>query len=148
LEAIIKTAEPKNAKNNAPVKAKTAPKARTTAHGFTEPSKSASVIRRPSIFTPELADSICELIAAGKLSHQVAKKLNFSEKSLYLWLRKDADFLQQYARARELAVRHAKRPAAGQQSWPRRQPAARQAGHYLRRVQHCIAQPVPLAQPQ
>ena len=68
------------------------------------PAKKATPARRgrPSIFTPELAESICDLIADGKSSRQVCAELALSERVLFNWLKKDAEFMQQYAHAREM----------------------------------------------
>jgi hypothetical protein len=68
------------------------------------PAKKATPARRgrPSIFTPELAESLCDLIADGKSSRQVCSELALSERVLFNWLKKDAEFMQQYAHAREM----------------------------------------------
>lgn len=57
---------------------------------------------RPSIFTPDLADSICDLIADGKSSRHVCAELVISERVLFNWLKQDIEFMQQYAHAREM----------------------------------------------
>lgn len=49
------------------------------------PDQKAMPARRgcPSIFTPELAESICDLIAEGKSSRQVCAELALSERVLF-----------------------------------------------------------------
>ncbi len=68
------------------------------------PAKKTTPARRgrPSIFTPELAERICDLMADGKSSRQVCAELALSERVLFNWLKKDAEFMQQYAHAREM----------------------------------------------
>lgn len=62
---------------------------------------------RPSEFTQEVADLICDKIAAGQSLRTicVAVGADFDgiphERTVYRWLEDHADFRQQYARARE-----------------------------------------------
>lgn len=57
---------------------------------------------RPSIFTPELADKICEELAAGKSLRSVCASEEMpSLSSVFKWLREDEAFSHQYARAKD-----------------------------------------------
>jgi len=62
---------------------------------------------RPSSFTQEIADRICERIAEGEgLRRIVLDEGMPSEKTVYRWLRENGDFRQQYACAREDQAEH------------------------------------------
>lgn len=62
----------------------------------------ASKKGRPSKFNADLALSICETIACSSKSLKtICKELNISPASVLNWLRKDNDFLAQYARAKQ-----------------------------------------------
>lgn len=53
-------------------------------------------------YTPELADAICERVAACKAVHQFAGTQGMpSESAIYEWLAAHADFAEKYTRARE-----------------------------------------------
>lgn len=58
---------------------------------------------RPSTFTLEIAEEICEAIAGGAALHVLAEvKTNWPcEQTIYRWLQQHADFREMYARARE-----------------------------------------------
>ena len=57
---------------------------------------------RPSGYTPEIAEDICELIARGISLRAITARADMpGEKTVYQWLAKEADFAQQYERARE-----------------------------------------------
>ena len=56
---------------------------------------------RPSIYSPELAAKICELIRSGKSERQIcAMKGMPAIQTLWVWKQKYPDFLEQSARAR------------------------------------------------
>ena len=56
---------------------------------------------RPSIYSPELAAKICELIRSGKSERQIcAMKGMPAIQTLWVWKQKHPDFLEQSARAR------------------------------------------------
>ena len=68
----------------------------------TEPQKKkVNPVGRPTKFTPELAEQICELLAIGKPSREVCKEVGIADSALYRWLQQDVEFQEQYARARE-----------------------------------------------
>lgn len=57
---------------------------------------------RPSTYTPEIADAICERIAAGESLRAICEEDGAPDrKSVLRWLDADADFAAKYARARE-----------------------------------------------
>lgn len=57
---------------------------------------------RPSDYTQELADRICEELSMGNSLRTVCKADDFPEiRSVFRWLRKYPEFSQQYARAKE-----------------------------------------------
>jgi hypothetical protein len=57
---------------------------------------------RPSTFTQEVADAICERIAAGESLRLIVLDEGMpDERTVYRWLDRDEAFRQQYARARE-----------------------------------------------
>lgn len=57
---------------------------------------------RPSTYSQEVADAICERIAAGEsLRLIVLEETMPDERTVYRWLERNEDFRQQYARARE-----------------------------------------------
>lgn len=59
-------------------------------------------IGRPTIFTKELADQICEQLAMGKSMRTVCRDERMPAMStIFSWLRTNEDFLEQYARAKE-----------------------------------------------
>jgi hypothetical protein len=57
---------------------------------------------RPSGFTPELADKLCEQIASGKSNREACKTLSITNSAMYSWLQKNREFQEQYAHAREM----------------------------------------------
>ena len=63
---------------------------------------SESKIGRPSTFTQETADLICEAIADGKSLRSICNQVGMPAKStVFKWLSQDKAFADQYARARE-----------------------------------------------
>lgn len=57
---------------------------------------------RPSTFTQEIADSICEQIADGKSLRSICAAEEMPAKSsVFKWLSQHKDFADQYTRARE-----------------------------------------------
>jgi len=57
---------------------------------------------RPSEYTPERAQAICELLAQGKSLRTVCKEEGMPEvKTVFKWMSDYPDFLQQYARAKQ-----------------------------------------------
>lgn len=60
------------------------------------------MIGRPSTFTQELADSICDLIAEGQSLRKICQADNMPCcTTVFKWLSQREDFAKQYARARE-----------------------------------------------
>jgi len=59
---------------------------------------------RPTTYTPELADLICaEIVLGGVLYKLCQERDDFpAESTAYLWLAKNEEFSEKYARAREL----------------------------------------------
>ncbi len=59
---------------------------------------------RPSSYTPEIAEEILDRLASGESLRTIcASSEDFPDiRSVMRWLRKDEDFRQQYARAREI----------------------------------------------
>ncbi len=62
---------------------------------------SANAIGRPSIYSPELADSICLRLESGESLAEVCDSEGFPNRStVFRWLSERADFKDAYARAR------------------------------------------------
>jgi hypothetical protein len=60
---------------------------------------------RPSDFTPELGDKICEELALGKSMRTVCAPEGMPDMStVFRWIRKNEEFRNQYARAKEEAT--------------------------------------------
>lgn len=60
---------------------------------------------RPTKYTQKLADEICDQIAEGKSLRTICVDESMPDKSqIFRWLRKNEDFRDQYARAKEEAV--------------------------------------------
>jgi len=58
---------------------------------------------RPSIYTDEMADRICDAIIEGGALYKICQQEGFpSERSVYQWLERNPEFSQKYTRAREL----------------------------------------------
>lgn len=57
---------------------------------------------RPTLRTPENAETICEQIASGKSARVACEKAGISQTMLWVWLKEDADFRGHYTRAREV----------------------------------------------
>lgn len=58
---------------------------------------------RPSSFSEQIADEICEEIATGGALHRLCAEREGwpSERTVYRWLEEHEDFRQKYARARD-----------------------------------------------
>lgn len=62
---------------------------------------------RPSDFSQELAEQICELIISGKSLLQICTLEEYPDKStVFRWLAKNPEFRDSYARAKELSAEH------------------------------------------
>lgn len=60
---------------------------------------------RPSIFTQEIADTICTRLAGGESLRAICRDDDMpSRQSVANWLAKDAEFFGQYVRARDVAL--------------------------------------------
>lgn len=67
-----------------------------------KPKTVKPVIGRPSKFTKELADKICECLANGDSLRKICASGNMPAAStVWLWLSENKAFSEQYARARE-----------------------------------------------
>lgn len=62
-------------------------------------------VGRPTKYTQELADKICEQLALGKSMRTVVKENNDipAMSTIFLWLRKHKDFSEQYEKAKQEA---------------------------------------------
>lgn len=58
----------------------------------------------PTIKTSELLDRICEGIALGKSARTMCVEVGISQRVLWNWLNTDEQFMQQYAKAKELSA--------------------------------------------
>lgn len=57
---------------------------------------------RPSIYTPELANEICERMSLGESLLKICRDVNMPDAStVYRWADKDEEFCKQYTRARK-----------------------------------------------
>ena len=60
---------------------------------------------RPSVFTPEIADEICEWIAEGKSLREWCRDDEHPAwTTVYRWLRDDKDFSARFAEARDIGA--------------------------------------------
>jgi len=60
-------------------------------------------VGRPSLYTPELADRICLLLARGKSLRKICASKDMPDISTVLdWTMRHEEFFKQYARAREI----------------------------------------------
>lgn len=58
---------------------------------------------RPTVYSGDVADAICEMIASGKSVRTICAEDNFpSMSTVFKWLRENEEFSQQYVRAREV----------------------------------------------
>ena len=84
---------------------KTAPKTKgrqTGPKGKRKPSPPANRPGRPTLYTDEIAEAICQGIADGKSLRTVCEDENLpSRETVRRWLRDNESFRGQYARARE-----------------------------------------------
>lgn len=70
-----------------------------------KPKADPKPIGRPSGYTQELADRICELLACGQSMRTVCKDEQLpSMQTVFSWLRKFPEFLEQYTRAKQEAA--------------------------------------------
>jgi hypothetical protein len=57
---------------------------------------------RPSKYSEEIADHICEIISTSNRSiASISKELNISTVTIFYWLKTKPEFLNEYARAKE-----------------------------------------------
>jgi hypothetical protein len=59
---------------------------------------------RPTLYTPELADEICEAVASSELGlcHLVDKNPHWPHRAnIFIWMRKYPDFRNKYTKAKE-----------------------------------------------
>jgi hypothetical protein len=69
-------------------------------------AKVPAKIGRPTKYSEEWAETFCELIADGKSVRDICSSPAQPHKSqVYRWLDEDADFRDQYARARRRPIR-------------------------------------------
>ena len=62
---------------------------------------------RPSDFTQQMADAICAELADGRSLRDICSSTEMPDKAtVFRWLAKDAQFRDQYARAREAQAEH------------------------------------------
>lgn len=66
-----------------------------------EPAKKLGA---PTTKTPKLLEAICEFIASGVSVRATCENLKISRAALHDWLLDDADFADQYARAKDLGM--------------------------------------------
>src|ERR1051326_5141610 len=59
---------------------------------------------RPTKFTPELGEKICELIACGSLMKDAARHVGIPPETVCRWVVKHEGFREVYALAREIAA--------------------------------------------
>ena len=58
---------------------------------------------RPSLYTDEIADAICEAIIEGGALYRICEQEGFpSENTVYRWIEEKPEFREKYTRAREL----------------------------------------------
>lgn len=57
---------------------------------------------RPSLYTQELGDKICERLAEGESLLAICRDIQISEGTVRTWVRDHQDFATNYARAREI----------------------------------------------
>src|SRR6185312_10407776 len=76
-----------------------------TAHpGAKPPNKPKRAAHRPTKFTPELGEKICELIACGSLMKDAARHVGIPPETVCRWVIKHEGFREGYAVAREIAA--------------------------------------------
>jgi len=62
---------------------------------------------RPSNYTQEIADKICEQLASGLSLREIVDADDMpGQRTIYQWLQSHTEFAQQYARAREAQAEH------------------------------------------
>jgi hypothetical protein len=62
---------------------------------------------RPSLYTPQLVDRLCEEIAKGRSVHRICEEdWAPSEDTFYTWLHQHPEFSEKYVRARECQADH------------------------------------------
>jgi hypothetical protein len=76
-----------------------------TAHSKAKPpTKPKRPAHRPTKFTPELGEKICELIACGSLMKDAARHVGIPPETVCRWAIKHEGFREGYAVAREIAA--------------------------------------------
>lgn len=63
-------------------------------------AKTPTKMGRPTKFTPELGDYICEMAGNGLSMRKIAKIIDIETRTIFQWLRVHPDFQHQYARAK------------------------------------------------
>jgi hypothetical protein len=62
---------------------------------------------RPSLYSPELADTICERISSGRSLNKITSDEDMpAARTVWRWLDENDEFRQKYARARELQAEY------------------------------------------
>jgi hypothetical protein len=65
-------------------------------------NKTVRPVGRPSDYSDETADMICEAIATGGALYKLCERKDWpTQSTIYLWLEKNKEFSEKYARARE-----------------------------------------------
>ena len=86
-------------------RAAAAPKPKAKASGASTPTTAPEVPKkmgRPTTFSRQIANVICVRIAEGESLREIVRTDGMPDRTtIYDWLLKDADFANQYARARE-----------------------------------------------
>ena len=63
--------------------------------------------KRPSLYGPEIADTICERLSLGQSLREICRDAGMPNKATVLrWLAQDEGFRQRYAQAREVQADH------------------------------------------
>ena len=57
---------------------------------------------RPSTYTTEQAEAICERVSSGELFTHVLRDMDLAVSTLYQWLHANDEFAELYAKAREI----------------------------------------------
>lgn len=64
----------------------------------------SQALGRPTDYSPEVADRLCELVLEGRTVTQACEAVGIDKSTVYRWLRTHLDFRDKYARAREEAA--------------------------------------------
>lgn len=66
-------------------------------------SETKRPVGRPKIYTPELANEICERIALGESLKAICSETGMpAQSTIFAWLKEIGEFSEMYARAREM----------------------------------------------